>query len=453
MHTIAKMENAMQTPSKGSALFPLLIFLVLFIGTGSYLTYKNVNMAFYQLSAAVAILPAIVVAILQGKGNLNQKISIFLKGMGEINIITMAVIYLLAGAFATVASSIGGVSATVNFGLSLIPPSFILPGLFIISAFVSTAMGTSMGTIAAIAPIALGIAGQTDMSTTVLLGAVVGGAFFGDNLSMISDTTIAATRTQDCEMKDKFILNFRIALPAALITLVLLYFFGEQGQVIEIKDYEILKVLPYIAILVLAIMGINVFVVLLSGILLCGIVGLYSNPEYTALAFSSDIYKGFAGMNEIMVLSMLLGGLGELIKYNGGIIWLLQKVDSFIEKNRAENNQQNEKKKQSVGEWSIAFLVGFADICLANNTVAIILTGGVSKEIATKNGVDPRRSASILDMVSCVFQGLIPYGAQLLLAGSIAKLSPLEIAGNNWYCIILGITVIIAIRFGLPKTR
>lgn len=445
----------MQPQSKVSALFPLLVFLVLFIGTGSYLTYEGVDMAFYQLSAAVAVIPAIVIALMQGSGKLNQRIGVFLKGIGEVNIITMCMIYLLAGAFASVASAIGGVAATVNFGLSLIPPSFILPGLFIIGAFISTAMGTSMGTIAAIAPIALGIAEQTDISLPLLLGVVVSGAMFGDNLSMISDTTIAASRTQGCEMKDKFLLNFRIALPAALVALVLFFFAGVSGEVLETKDFQFIKVIPYIAILIMAIAGINVFVVLLSGVLFSGFVGMYTVEGYTVLSFSGDVYKGFASMNEIMILSMMLGGLGELIKQNGGITWLLKKVDSFAKQHTSEVGADPTKlaaKKRTVGEWSIAFLVAFADFCVANNTVAIILTGGVAKEIADKNGVDPRRSASILDMVSCVFQGLLPYAAQLLLAGSIAKLSPIDIAMNNWYCMLLGVAVIIAITFGIPKT-
>ena len=447
-------------PKNAFALFPLLVFLILFIGTGSYLTSIGTSMAFYQLSAAVAIIPAVVFALMQGQGRINQRIAVFLKGVGEINIITMCMIYLLAGAFASVAGAIGGVTATVNFGLSLVPASFILPGLFVIGAFISTAMGTSMGTIAAIAPIALGISDQTDISLPLLLGVVVSGAMFGDNLSMISDTTIAASRTQGCEMKDKFIMNFWIALPAALVALVLFYAAGATGAVLETQDYQFLKVLPYIAILAMAIAGVNVFVVLLSGIILSGAVGISTVDNYTLLSFSGDIYKGFAGMNEIMILSMMLGGLGELIKQNGGISWLLEKVDNFAKRHTAqagenisEENAQKctVAKKRTVGEWSIAFLVAFADFCVANNTVAIILTGGVSKEIAVKNDIDPRRSASILDMVSCVFQGLLPYAAQLLLAGSIAQLSPIDIAFNNWYCMLLGVAVIIAITFGIPK--
>ena len=437
----------MNTPSpKASALLPLIVFLILFIGTGAYLTFQDVSMAFYQLSATVAILPAIVIAIMQFKGKLNQSIALFLQGVGESNIITMSFIYIMAGAFATVAKSIGGVDATVNFGLSLIPVDFIVPGFFIIAAFIATAMGTSMGTIAAIAPIGLGICAQTEISTPLMLGVIVGGAMFGDNLSMISDTTIAATRTQDCEMKDKFIFNSKIALPTALLTIIILYFTTSSPSSVEIHDFEFIKVLPYLTILVMAVCGVNVFVVLLTGIVFSGAIGIYSIADYNFLTFSQNIYDGFASMNEIMILSMMLGGLGELIKHNGGIAYVLHAIDKSAKQNSGEHSQK-------AGEWSIAALVSFADICLANNTVAIILTGGLAKEIKDKSKIDSRRSASILDMASCVFQGLVPYAAQLLLAGSLSKISPIEIAMHNWYCVLLGLAVILSISFGFPKSK
>ena len=252
------------------ALLPMIVFLALFIGTGIALTVAGMDMPFYQLSATVAIIPAIVLAILQGKDDLNKKIGVFLSGVGEINIITMCMIFLLAGGFASVASAIGGVKATVNFGLSLLPPSMILPGLFLIGAFISTAMGTSMGTVAAIAPIAVGVGEQTDIPLALLLGVVMSGAMFGDNLSMISDTTIAATRTQGCEMKDKFRMNLLIALPAALVTLALLWFAGASGQVVRHEEYQFIRVIPYLAILVMALAGVNVFIVLLAGIVFTG---------------------------------------------------------------------------------------------------------------------------------------------------------------------------------------
>ena len=410
------------------ALLPMIVFLVLFIGTGIALTAAGADMPFYQLSATVAIIPAIVLAILQGKDDLNKKIGVFLSGVGEINIITMCMIFLLAGGFASVASAIGGVKATVNFGLSLLPPSMILPGLFLIGAFISTAMGTSMGTVAAIAPIAVGVGEQTDIPLALLLGVVMSGAMFGDNLSMISDTTIAATRTQGCEMKDKFRMNLLIALPAALVTLALLWFAGASGQVVKHEEYQFIRVVPYLAILVMALAGVN------------------SVGGYTLIQWSKDIYSGFVGMNEIMVLSMLVGGLGELMRYHGGISWLLERVNGLARKLSAESPVK-------AGECCISLLVLLANLCTANNTVAIILTGKVAHEIAVSNGVDRRRSASLLDIFSCVVQGLIPYGAQLLLAGSIAKLSPLSIAGNNWYCMLLAVAAVFAILFGIPRVR
>lgn len=277
------------------ALLPMIVFLVLFIGTGIALTATGADMPFYQLSATVAIIPAIVLAILQGKDDLNKKIGVFLSGVGEINIITMCMIFLLAGGFASVASAIGGVKATVNFGLSLLPPSMILPGLFLIGAFISTAMGTSMGTVAAIAPIAVGVGEQTDIPLALLLGVVMSGAMFGDNLSMISDTTIAATRTQGCEMKDKFRMNLLIALPAALVTLALLWFAGASGQVVKHEEYQFIRVVPYLAILVMALAGVNVFIVLLAGIVFTGAVGIASGGRLYAHPVEQGYLQRFCG--------------------------------------------------------------------------------------------------------------------------------------------------------------
>ncbi|UZP68439.1 Na+/H+ antiporter NhaC family protein [Desulfovibrio mangrovi] len=434
-----------QSPS-GIALLPLALFLIIFIGTGSLLTMQGVSMAFYQLSAAVAILPAIALSLIMGKGKLEKKIGTFLSGVGDINIITMCVIYLLAGGFASVAKTIGGVDATVNMGLSLVPAQLVLPGLFVISAFVSTAMGTSMGTIAAIAPIAAGVGDQTGMSAALLMGAVVGGAMFGDNLSMISDTTIAATRTQGCNMSDKFRMNLLIALPAALATILLLVVTGATGATASPADWDFIRVIPYIAILGLAVAGINVFVVLAAGIVMCGAVGLAVQPDFTLLTLAQSIYNGFSGMHEILVLSMLVGGLGELIRQQGGLLWLLERINRLAHRAGKGNARRS-------GEVSIAALVSLADVCTANNTVAIILSGGLAKEIAEDSGVDPRRSASLLDIFSCIVQGLVPYAAQVLLAGSIAKISPINVAANNWYCLILAVVSIGAIVTGLPRTK
>jgi Na+/H+ antiporter NhaC len=436
-----------KTPQpRAIALLPLVLFLLLFIGTGVFLTSQDVGMAFYQLSAAVAVLPAIVFALTMGKEKLGKKISIFLTGVGDINIITMCMIYLLAGGFAYVAKSIGGVEATVNLGLAFIPAQLVLPGLFIITAFVATAMGTSMGTIAAIAPIAAGIAQQTDISSALLMGTIVGGAMFGDNLSMISDTTIAATKTQGCNMSDKFKMNVCIVFPAAVAVVLLLVFMGDIGTVTGSGEWQFVKIIPYLVILTLAVAGFNVFAVLATGIVLAGGIGMFTLPEYSLLKFSQDIYAGFVGMNEIMILSMFVGGLGELIRYNGGLQWLLERISTLAHKVGGSNSRRS-------GEFSIAGLVSLADVCIANNTVAIILTGRLAKEIAEDTGVDPRRSASLLDIFSCIVQGLIPYAAQVLLAGSIAKISPVAVAANNWYCIILAAISCVAVLTGWPASR
>ncbi len=437
------MSTTVKNPPNALALLPLLLFLVIFIGAGVYLTYTGTNMAFYQLSATVAILPAIVLALIQGRESLSKKINIFLTGVGEINIITMCMIFLLAGGFASVAKGIGSVDATVNLGLTFIPLDFILPGLFIIAAFVSTAMGTSMGTVAAITPIAMGIGTQTGISLPLLMGVVLGGAMFGDNLSIISDTTIAATRTQGCEMRDKFRMNLLIALPAALILVVILWCNGAPVQELKLGDYSLWLVLPYIVILTMALLGVNVFVVLASGILFSGIVGLCLVDSYTWLKWGQDIYAGFTGMNEIMVLSMLIGGMGELIRFRGGISWILSKIEQL-------SRSLAGKPSTRAGEFCTMLLSALADVCTANNTVAIILTGGMAKEIAQKHNIDPRRNASILDISSCVIQGLLPYAAQLLLAGSIAKISPISIAANNWYCMLLGVALLVSLTLGLP---
>ncbi len=440
------MQKQTQPVAKGAALLPLALFLILFVGTGTVLTLNGTEMAFYQLSAAVAILPAIAMALTMGKNRLNDKINTFLRGVGDINIITMCMIYLLAGAFASVAKSIGGVEATINLGLSYIPVQLVLPGLFVIAAFVATAMGTSMGTIAAIAPIAAGIASQTDIGAALLMGTVVGGAMFGDNLSMISDTTIAATRTQGCRMGDKFRMNLLIVAPAALLVVIALALFGSAGEAVASGDWQLLRVVPYLIILGLALAGINVFVVLASGIVLAGAVGLISVPDYSLLKYAGDIYKGFSGMHEILVLSMLVGGLGELMRVNGGLQWLLERVNALAHKSKGKNRRRS-------GEVAISSLVALTDLCTANNTVAIILSGGLAKDIARDTGVDPRRSASLLDIFSCVVQGIAPYAAQVLLAGSIAGISPVAVATNNWYCLILAVVATLAIVTDWPRVK
>lgn len=452
------MNRDLRKRGGGLALIPFLIFIIIYLGAGLLLQAQGKEMAFYQFPSVTAMFIAVLAAFCMGKESINEKFSVFARGAANENVLTMLMIYILAGAFSTVAKAMGGVDSTVNLGLSVIPVQLLTAGVFVISAFMGTATGTSMGTITTIVPIVVGVADRSGLSIPMLLGACVGGAMFGDNLSMISDTTIAATRTQGCEMGDKFRMNFLIVLPAALLTVALLWFSASGGTEVTLHDFELIRVLPYIAVLVLALTGLNAFIVLATGILLSGLVGLFCGipgadgqiVPYSLLRWGQDIYKGFTGMNEIMVLSMLIGGLGELIRYHGGIAWLLARVDGLA---RRLAGKSGGKGSSRVGESCIALLASLADICTANNTVAIILTGGLAREIALKNGIDSRRSASLLDIFSCVFQGLIPWAAQLLLAGSLAKISPLEITINNWYCMLLAVAGILAIILGLPRIK
>ncbi|MFA0079561.1 Na+/H+ antiporter NhaC family protein [Vibrio artabrorum] len=445
----SKHSNTAIAPS-AVALIPLIVFLALFIGVGTYLSLQGVDFAFYQLPAPIAALPAVMLALLLSKDKLNRAIEQFLGGVGHKDIIAMCMIYLLAGAFAAVAKASGGVDATVNLGLSAIPTSMILPGIFLISAFIATAMGTSMGTIAAIAPVALGIADSAGMSIPLTAGVVLSGAMFGDNLSIISDTTIAATRSQGCEMRDKFKENIRIALPAALIAIVIFAFNSTATQVPETGPIEWLKVLPYITILILAVSGMNVFVVLTIGILLAGGVSLGSVENYGLTDYAQDIYAGFGNMQEIFLLSMLIGGLSELMRRQGGLAFLTNLVSGLI---RAFGSSHSKQANGRASELGIAGLVSMVNLCTANNTVAIIVSGSVARQLAEENDVSPRRSASLLDIFSCVIQGVLPYGAQVLLLGSVFNLSPLEIVSNSYYCFALAIVAVVAVFIKHPARQ
>ncbi len=424
------------------ALLPLFLFLGLFIGAGIYYQSQGIDFAFYQLPSVVAILPAIIFAIIISKQQLNQAINTFLAGIGHSNIIAMCIIYLLAGAFAAVAKATGGVDATVALGLSLVPSSLLLPGFFVIAAFIATAMGTSMGTIAAVAPIALGVANEAHIDLPLMAGAVISGALFGDNLSIISDTTIAATRTQGCEMRDKFKENLIFAIPASLITLTLFIIAGQGQAQVAPQDIDFIKVIPYLTILFLAIIGLNVFLVLTVGIILAGIAGL-ATMDYSIIQFGQDIYTGFGNMQEIFILSMLVGGLAALMQQQGGLTFISLKIESLI----ARFSKSKDGQSRRASELGIASIVTATNICVANNTVSIVVTGDISKDLANKHGVSPKRSASILDIFSCIVQGIIPYGAQALLAASIFALSPLEVVTHAWYCMVLALVAVIIVIF------
>ncbi|MCG7531425.1 Na+/H+ antiporter NhaC family protein [Psychrobium sp. MM17-31] len=427
----------------GIALLPLMLFLALFLGTGVYLTLQGVEYAFYQVPAPVAVLPAIVLAIILSRDTINDTIEQFTNGVGDSNVIAMCLIYLLAGAFAAVASATGGVESTVNLGLSLIPSWFLLPGFFLISAFIATAMGTSMGTLGAVAPIALGVAQTAGIDVAIMGGAVISGAMFGDNLSIISDTTIAATRTQGCEMKDKFKENLRIAMPAALGVLILLFFLGSDAPLPPVGEIDWIKVLPYIAILVLAVAGVNVFVVLGSGVVMAGLVGLFQTPDYALMNWAKDIYKGFSDMQEILILAMLIGGLGAVMSHQGGLAFIVKFIDRIL----ARMSEKKGKVSTVSAELGIASVVSLTNLAIANNTVSIIVASGVAKDLADTHDVEPKRSASLLDIFACCIQGLLPYGAQALMIGAMFSLSPLDVSMHVFYPMILAASAILTIIF------
>lgn len=426
-------QNEKIKPS-GKALIPFAVFIFLYLGVGIILETSGTEMAFYQLPAPVAIIVGVVVAFIIFKGSIEEKFSQFAKGCGNENILIMCFIYLFAGAFATVAKSMGGVDSTVNLGLSFIPAQYITAGLFVIAAFISVATGTSMGTISTVAPIAIATAEKAGLNMTLIVAAIIGGAMFGDNLSVISDTTIAATRTQNCELKDKFKVNFYIALPAAVLTFVLLIIFGKPETIVPMQklDYNIVKVIPYILVLGLAVSGFNVFLTLGVGTVVAGVVGM-AYGDLTPLTFAQNIYAGFTGMNEIFLLSMFTGGLAHMVTQHGGLQWILEKIQSVV-------------KSEKSAQIGISAIAAAADMAVANNTVAIIITGPIAKELSRKYKVDPRKSASLLDIWTCIFQGFIPYGAQILLAGSLTAgaVSPLALFPFLWYQQLLAVFTLIS---------
>lgn len=416
-------------------LVPFLVFILVYLGTGVYFEMTGVEMAFYQLPSPVAVTAGIIVAFFLLKDTIDEKFNTFIQGCGKSDIMIMCVIYLLAGAFATVSKTMGGVESTANLGLTYIPVHYITAGIFLITSFISLATGTSVGAIVAIAPIAIELATKAYIPLPILLAAVMGGAMFGDDLSMISDTTISATRTQGCMMKDKFLANIGIAAPAAIITFFLFLYFGKPEQIVEAQtyDYSLLKVLPYVFVLVLSLMGINVFVVLTLGILLSGAIGLYYHA-FDFIGFTKEIYAGFLGMNEIFLLSMLTGGLAALVTKAGGIEWILNQINKCI-------------RGQKSAELGMGLLVLLTDIAVANNTVAIIINGPIAKQISQKYGIDKRRAAGILGIFSCIGQGIIPYGAQMLILIGYCQgaATPFDVISLLWYQQLLLVFTLLSI--------
>ena len=415
------------------ALSPLLVFITL------YLVTSIIAGDFYKVPISVAFMISGIYAVaIAGGKNLQKNVAVFSRGASSPNIMTMLWIFVLAGAFANSAKAIGAVDATVNTMLSLLPSNMVLPGLFIATCFISLSIGTSVGTIVALVPIASGLAQTMQLDVALLTAVVVGGAFFGDNLSFISDTTIAATSTQGCKMNDKFRVNFFITLPAAIITLALYVFLGQEMQpLVNVHGINYLKILPYIAVLSTAIAGMNVMLVLTIGLAITGVIGVLDG-SFDVFEWFHSMGDGILSMGELIIITMLAGGVFEIVQKKGGIDFIISKITAHVNSKRG-------------AELSIAALVSMVNICTANNTVAILTVGNISKKIGDKFGVDNRKAASILDTFSCTIQGLIPYGVQMLLAAGLSGLSPLDIIPYLYYPMAIGLAALFAILFRYPR--
>lgn len=416
-----------------AAISPLLVFICL------YLLTSLIVQDFYKVPITVAFLVASVYAVWTTPGiPLEKKVGIYSRGAGSPNIMLMIWIFVLAGAFAASAQGMGAIDAAVNLSLQLLPDNLLLGGIFLAACFISMSIGTSVGTIVALTPLAAGIARETESSLPLLVAIVVGGAFFGDNLSFISDTTITATRTQGCDLKDKFKVNSQIVMPAAVVAFMLYIFMGVHIHAPQqIPDVDWMKVIPYVVVLVTAIMGLNVMAVLVLGLALSGVIGIFTGM-YDWFGWFAAMGKGITGMGELIIITMMAGGMMEIIRHNGGIDYILNALTRRIHTKRG-------------AELSIAALVCLINLCTANNTVAIITAGPLANDIATRFGVDKRKSASILDTFSCFTQGLIPYGAQLLMAAGLASVSPIAILPHLYYPFIMGACALLSILFRYPR--
>ena len=415
------------------ALSPLAVFIIL------YLVTSIIAHDFYKVPISVAFMVASIYAVMMTGGiPIRKRVDIYSKGAGTEQMMLMLWIFVLAGAFANTAKAMGAIDATVNLTLNLLPGNMLLAGIFLAACFISISIGTSVGTIVALTPIAAGIATQTGISVPMMTAVVVGGSFFGDNLSFISDTTIVATSTQHCKLSDKFRVNSFLVMPTAFLILIVYLVLGhgvESPQ--QIPDVSFVKVIPYILVLVTAIIGVNVMAVLTLGIFLSGIIGLI-NGAFDIYGWFDSMGEGILNMGELIIITMMAGGLLAIIKYNGGIDFIIQRMTRHVHTKRG-------------AELSIAGLVSFVNCCTANNTIAILTVGGIAKQIGDKFGVDNRKCASILDTFSCMVQGLIPYGAQMLMAAGLAALNPVSIIPYLYYPFALGVIALLAILFRYPK--
>ena len=425
------------------ALSPLFLLIVLIVAFTVYsvdASHKDTN-----LSLTVAFMISSIYAIaISGGMPIKSRVDTYSKGAGANNLMLMLWIYVLAGSFAASAKAMGAVDATVNLALSILPASMILPGLFLAACFISVSIGTSVGTVVALVPIAAGLAHSMDANVGMMTAIIVGGAYFGDNLSFISDTTVVATQTQNCKMSDKFKVNSMIVVPAAVLVLIAYSVMGVGLQApTHINEVEYMKVLPYLTVLVTAIAGMNVMAVLTLGTLLCGAIGIGSHllgasGSYDLFGWFSAMGNGIIGMGELIIIAMMAGGMLEIIRENGGIDFIINKITAHVNSKRG-------------AELSIAALVSMVNICTANNTVAILTVGNISKKIGDRFGVDNRKAASILDTFSCMVQGLIPYGVQMLLAAGLANLSPMDILPYLYYPLAIGVAALLAILFRYPR--
>ena len=425
------------------ALSPLFLLIVLIVAFTVYSVDSRHKDTSLSLTVAFMISSIYAVAI-SGGMPVRKRVDTYSKGAGANNLMLMLWIYVLAGSFAASAKAMGAVDATVNLALSILPASMILPGLFLAACFISVSIGTSVGTVVALVPIAAGLAHSMDANVGMMTAIIVGGAYFGDNLSFISDTTVVATQTQNCKMSDKFKVNSMIVVPAAVLVLIAYSVIGIGLQApTHISEVEYMKVLPYLIVLITAIAGMNVMAVLTLGTLLCGAIGIGSHlmgasGSYDLFGWFSAMGNGIIGMGELIIIAMMAGGMLEIIRENGGIDFIINKITAHVNSKRG-------------AELSIAALVSMVNICTANNTVAILTVGNISKKIGDRFGVDNRKAASILDTFSCMVQGLIPYGVQMLLAAGLANLSPMDILPYLYYPLAIGVAALLAILFRYPK--
>ncbi|WP_298325086.1 Na+/H+ antiporter NhaC family protein [uncultured Dokdonia sp.] len=427
------MTQTTQITPKFTALIPLFVFVITFLGVGIY------QDDFYALPAPMAVIAGIIVAFIMFKQTINAKIDILLKGCGDDKILTMCLIYLLAGAFAAITNATGSVDAIVNLGLDYIAIQYIYVGIFVIAGFLSVSTGTSVGAIVALAPIVVGFADKSSADLAILCGALLGGSMFGDNLSVISDTTIAATQSLGTKMSDKFKQNIKIAVPAALLTIAILIFQGVDltTDVTEtvVYEYDVIKIAPYVLVIILSIVGLNVFVTLLVGVLAAALLGILYG-DFTIIESTKIAYTGFTNMTEIFLLSLLTGGLAALVASNGGIEFILVKIKKLI-------------KNKKTAQLGIAALVSTINMAIANNTVSIIVAGPIAKTINDEYELDNKKTASILDIFACIFQGLLPYGAQVLMILSFSEgnINYLDLVANTWYLLLLFVVTILYIIF------